>query len=512
MEAAHRPRLTTSFAQNDLCIGTTPWLGLRVFSQNQDIVPRGLLFTLAVWLTAVSLSLSRPLAAYGAAESPGQEGTSGEVSTSSSDSGQPGSGTPREAPLGISSNPGAVSIITGTGWLGQLLGLGKDSGVHLGGLWVGDANVLMSGGLKTGDWSFNSLTLLDLSLDAEKLLRLKGGTFGAEFLHFSGQPTNQDAGVVQGYNSLPGLPPLDRVELYQLWWRQELFDDKLIMRIGKSVPTYDFNNVLRPNPVQEESFSIPAVSGLIYTPIFVNPTILGKLPGYYNSATGITTTLAPTKNFYLSYGLYDGNLAHGEQPGLHGLQFKFNGYYFHIGEAGYAWRLGPQQKPGIFSVGVWHQSGKLTAVDGDVEHGAEGFYLFGSQRLWSHHPGQDNSGVSGFYQFGANTSNTMIVRQYFGAGLTGFGLVPGRPRDSLGLGFAWSWLNRDHHAGEFFFPGVPSHTTQLRNDEFMLALYYQLELLSGAYFQPALSYIPNPGQRPGIPDAVAFTLKLILLF
>jgi porin len=119
--------------------------------------------------------------------------------------------------------------------------------------------------LKTGDWSFNSLTLLDLSLDAEKLLRLKGGTFGVEFLHFSGQPTNQDAGVAQGYNSLPGLPPLDRVELYQLWWRQELFDGKLIMRIGKSVPTYDFNNVIRPNPVQEESFSIPAVSGLIYT-------------------------------------------------------------------------------------------------------------------------------------------------------------------------------------------------------------------------------------------------------
>src|SRR5262249_23287286 len=160
-------------------------------------------------------------------------------------------------PLGISSNPGAVSIVTGTGWLGQLLGLSKDSGIRLGGLWVGDANVLMSGGLQTGDWSFNSLTLLDLSLDAEKLLRLKGGTFGVEFLHFSGQPTNQDAGVVQGYNSLPGLPPLvDRVELYQLWWRQELFDGKLIMRIGKSVPTYDFNNVLRPNPVQEESFSI----------------------------------------------------------------------------------------------------------------------------------------------------------------------------------------------------------------------------------------------------------------
>jgi porin len=475
-------------------------------------VARMILIALGVWLTVVSLSLSQPLAAYAAPDSSGQDGTSGDAMTSSSDSGRLGPGASREAALGISSNPGAVNIVTGTGWLGQLLGLGKDSGVHFGGLWVGDANVPMSGGLEPGDWSFNSLTLLDLSLDAEKLLGLKGGMFGAEFLHFSGQPTNQDAGVVQGYNSLPGLPPLDREELYQLWWRQELFDGKLVLRIGKSVPTYDFNNVIRPVPLQEESFSIPAVTGLIYTPIFVNPTILGKLPGYYNSATGITTTLAPTKNLYLSYGFYDGNLAHGEQPGLHGLQFKFNGYYFHIGETGYAWRLGPQQKPGIFAFGLWHQTGKLVAVDGDVKNGAEGFYLFGSQRLWSRHPGQDNSGVSGFYQFGANTSKTMLVRQYFGAGLTGFGLMPGRPRDSMGFGLAWSWLNRDHRAGEFFFPGVSPDTTRLRTNEVMLAFYYQMELLSGAYFQPTLTYVPNPGQRPDIPDAVALTMRLIILF
>ena len=71
--------------------------------------------------------------------------------------------------------------------------------------------------------------------------------------------------------------------------------DAVIVRFGKLVPTNDFNNVVRPVPVQDAALQIPAVSGLLYTPIFVNPTILGFIPGYYNSAYGATMTLAPSQ-------------------------------------------------------------------------------------------------------------------------------------------------------------------------------------------------------------------------
>jgi hypothetical protein len=40
-----------------------------------------------------------------------------------------------------------------------------------------------------------------------------------------------------------------------------------VVRIGKTVPTYDFGNVVRPVPVQDLALRIPAVSGLLYTPI-----------------------------------------------------------------------------------------------------------------------------------------------------------------------------------------------------------------------------------------------------
>jgi porin len=220
----------------------------------------------------------------------------------------------------------------------------------------GDTNYLISGGEQPGAWSWNSLLIVSLGLDSEKLIGWKGGKFGIEFLQFDGQLTNQQAGSVQGYNSLPGPPPLDRSELYQLWWRQELFDGKLIIRVGKMVPTADFNNVLRPVPTQDQSLFIPSVSGLMFTPVFVNPTMLGVMPGYYNSAYGVTTTFAPTNNFYFSYGVYDGNIANGTQTGTRGPQF--NGYYFNIWEAGAAWEIGSDNLPGSFGIGLWNQSGQ----------------------------------------------------------------------------------------------------------------------------------------------------------
>ncbi len=409
----------------------------------------------------------------------------------------------------VSSNPGAVDIIAGTGALGRMLGLSKDSGIRLGGLWIGDSSGILSGGAVPGGWGLNSLTIADLNFDTDKLFGWKGGSIGMEYLQFTGMPTNSLAGAFPGFDSIEAGPPLTRNELYELWFRQVLFDDKLIVRIGKSVPTYDFNNVVKPVPVSEPGAAIPAVSSLVYTPIFVNPTMLGVIPGYYNSASGITITVAPTKSFYLNYGFYDGNLANRVQTGLEGPHF--NGYYFHIGEVGYAYRLGQQRKPGNIGVGVWGQTGKLKTFGNGIENGANGVYLFGSQRLWFRRPGLDNSGVSGFYQFGANNSDALLGRDYVGGGFTAFGLVPGRSDDSFGFGLAWTALNRGPHAGDPFFDQNAPLPDRLRTSQMMLQWYYQMKIVNGCFFQTALTEIPTPAQHTAT-NALALTLRVIVLF
>jgi porin len=395
----------------------------------------------------------------------------------------------------ISANPGASNIIPGTGLLGHLIGLDNIPGVRLGGLWIGNADYLFTGGVKPRTWSFNSALLLNLNINAEKLLGIPGGSLDGELLQFNGEDANGKAGVVTAYDGLSGPKPFVRTELYELWWRQSLFADKLVIRVGKTVPTYDFNNVSRAVPTADVSLQIPAVTGLIYTPIFKNPTLIGAAPGYYNSAYGITASFAPTRNRYLTYALYDGALARGVQTGLRE-DPVFDGHYFTIGEAGYAWTFGEHKLVGLLAAGGWAQTGKLYAP-GASQNGSEGFYTFGSQRLWRRHPGIDNSGISGFFQFGINDSRTMIANEYFGTGFTGFGLIPHRSVDSIGAGVAWSWLNRRYG---------------FRSNEAILQTYYQMHLIGTSFFEPVLSYIPNPGESPHTQGAVAMTAQVTVLF
>lgn len=421
------------------------------------------------------------------------------------------------APASITGNPAAENALPGTGLAGRLLHLPEDRGLRLGGVWLADTNGLISGGAQPGKWSWNSALIVGANLDAEKLVGWKGASFGVQFLQFDGQDTNGQAGAVQGYNSLPGPEPLHRSELYQLWYRQSLLDEKIIFRIGKMVPTYDFNNVARPVSTRDSALAIPSVTGLLYTPVFVNPTLLGAIGGYYNSVSGITLTLAPTGNTYLSYGFYDGNVARGVQTGMMGPQF--NGYYFNIWEAGVDWVIADKY-PGNFGAGLWYQTGLLQGPPGVTDDGTGGFYMFGSQRIWGRiaekapadggksKDGKDktftasvldgrNSSVSAFFQFGANNSDTLPMNQSFGVGLTGFGLVPHRPADSLGIGMSWAWLNEAKFQ---------------RPSELMFQGYYQAHVIAGTFLQPAVSYIPTPGGGADLGGAWAVTLRATVLF
>lgn len=419
-------------------------------------------------------------------------------------------------PASITGNPAAENAVPGTGLAGRLLRIPESTGVRIGGAWLVDSNGLLSGGAQPGKWSFNSALIVGGNFDAEKLVGWDGASFGIQFLQFDGENTNGQAGSVQGYNSLPGPPPLDRSELYQLWFRQSLFDDRVIIRIGQQVPTYDFNNVARPVATQDEALAIPSVTGLLYTPVFVTPTLLGAIGGYYNSVAGVCLSVAPTKNTYLRYGFYDGNLARGVQTGLTGPQF--NTYTFQIWEAGADWVIA-EKYPGNFGAGLWYQSGVLQGPGDISQNGTGGGYLFGSQRIWSKSepaapadggktadgksrlllppPTRPPASISTFFQAGFNNSETLPVNQSFGMGLTGFGLVPNRPSDSVGLGMSWAWLN----------PNLFE-----RSSELMFQGYYQAHLAGGTFFQPALSYIPTPGAGTDLAGAWALTFRFMVLF
>ena len=385
----------------------------------------------------------------------------------------------------IPGNPGADNVLFGTGWLGRELGFSESSGFRLGGLWIGNADIQMSGRMP-GSGSFNSLGIVDALFDMEKLAGIKGASFSATFLQFDGQDSNARAGMMTGYNGLTQQAPLNRSELYELWWRQTFFDDKISIRAGKTVPTFDFNNVSRRLPIPDEKPYVAAVSGLLFAPIFVNPSILGVMPGYYNSAWGLTLSATPTENTYLTYGLYDGSLGLNHQTGIHaGPIFDT---FFTIGEAGVSWK---GDLPGKFAVGGWGQGGEMGSVLPNAttgerlsQNGAQGIYTTMSNRLTSFSHESGTGVVVGYFQYGINNSRTMIANQFVGGGLTGIGIIPFRPRDSAGLGIGVSWLNEP--------PNNRSTSTEI-----LTQFYYQAHVIGDIYFQPTFSYVPNPGGHSG---------------
>ena len=405
-----------------------------------------------------------------------------------------------QASPAISGNPAATDYsIVGTGWLGRTLGLKDEWGIRLGGLWLADGNLVATGGAVPGGLTANQALFIGLHLDADKMVGWKGASFGFQFLQFNGSDvrgdTNAQAGSITGYNSIVSTAPFNRTELLEAWYLQDMIKDVLALRIGRVVPTYDFGNVLRPVALADPSQNIPAVSGLLWTPVFVNGSMIGAMTGYYNPANGVTLNFSPTKNFYVNLGIYDGNRAHRVETGLN--PPMFNGNWFNIGEVGVNWLLGEGHHPGQFGIGLWRQTGVLTARN-ISEDGTGGFYLFGSQRIIKNiNPKVTDSSISGFFQVGANSSQTLPITQYYGAGLTAFSPFGDRPSDSMGVGIALSRLNQNLFQ---------------RQSELMFQAYYQALVIDSIYLQPTVTYIPTPGLSPTLPGALTTTLRLTVLF
>jgi porin len=416
--------------------------------------------------------------------------------------------------LGFASNPRATDALLGNGMLGRALGLNPASGVTIGGNLLAAGNWLVSGGAKPNSTAGTAAGSLYTSVDTEKAFGLPGGEFAVAVSGLLGNDVNGDLGSVQSYNTLATSAPFNRDQLLEAWYRQRLFDDRLIIKIGKINGTGIFNAVLTPVVVDQPRLQDWTISSLLYTPVGENPTLFGRLPGYPNTAYGVAATVSPIKQLYISYGLFDGNNAAGLQTGLYAGP-HINGYKFTIGEVGVDWLLGAQHKPGVAAIGAWGQTGTLLTPYLTHENGANGVYAFGNQRLWFQHPGKDTSGILAFAQYGYTGSRAAEVNAYAGGGLTLVGLVPGRPADSIGGGVAWSKLNRAPYAGAFFFPNVssPSPSTALRPSELMTQIYYQAILVPWTLaMTAAYTYVPTPGARPDLPAAHALTLQTVLFF
>lgn len=414
--------------------------------------------------------------------------------------------------LGVPASPAAVDRAPGTGALGRWLGLPAQSPLRLGGVWVGNGSDQLGGGSPNpGGLGLAQQFLLDLQLDLHRSLGWSGAKLWVQGLQVNANQTAAIAtGSLQGSNSLVPPAPLNRTELYTYAFSQVLYDQQVRLLIGKLAPSNDFGNVVVPvSEILASPYWIPAVSSLTYTPLYAQPTLQGRLPGYPDSALGASLLIQPKafdRDVYLKLGVFDGRGGSGVRNSVQtGLATpSLAGPLFSIVELGGSWTLGVRQKPGAAGFGLWLQGGPLGCGDPSspcTESSAAGGYLIAQQRLLNFRYPKDGSGLSAFLQAGLSPARSNLFTTSIGGGLTLFAPLQSRLRDSYGIGLSWARINDQGPLAAFSNPS-----------ELIVQVYGQIHLFSNLFLTPSLTVLPIVGKMDATAPSTSALLQLVALF
>lgn len=392
----------------------------------------------------------------------------------------------------------------------------EQAGLTIGGEYIAEYTSVLDGG-RNNRGSFRNQLTLDAELDLESAFGVAGGTAFVQYLSVNANTGGSvDAGDIQFFSNIEYDRSLDII--YELWYEQSLFDDRLRLKVGKVEANNEFNYV---DAAVEFANSSAGFS----------PTIFA-FPSLPDPATSINVfgTVVDDEGFNLTlgYGLYDGAAAvDGVRTGTRGPSTFFSDDrsddYFHIWQADFSWEAilseGSLLKDGRVSLGGWYHDGEFDRFDGGTEDGTAGLFVTGEIRWFdpdrvmteagsSEAPAHSASQAGGdapdrgvylFAQYGWADDDVSEVAQHFAGGVVWRGPYASRPDDSCGIYASLADLSGSPAAG-------------FDNDEFVVDVYYRLQLTPAVYMQPEFQYIVNPSGDAAIDDAVVVGVRIGVAF
>jgi porin len=368
-------------------------------------------------------------------------------------------------------------------WWGKRQRL-KQAGITIGASLVLDGFKNFRGGLRTSTLVGASTFDLSLALDTEKLLHWKGGKFCVDLEDHAGRnPSQVLVGDLQVFDKLNSAPYL---QIFELWYQQQLFDNKLRLKIGKVDANTEFS-------VIDNGLAFLNSSTQVSPTVFVFPTTPDPMPS-------VNVFFTPCEFYYASFGAYYANRSEGfgnfvGRP--QDIQFSEFGTFL-IGETGLRWRHLPIFKNrGNLKVGFWGHTGTFTRFDGSQQQGTYGYYAVIDQTLWQPTGSpQGGRGVRTFLVYGRTQRSISAIDQHFGGGVTWTGLLAARPDDILGFSPQYAHLSRE--------AGLPYSC------ELALEAFYKIKIYRGVAFLPDLQYIIHPGGQYS--NALVGTIRMKINF
>jgi porin len=325
---------------------------------------------------------------------------------------------------------------------------------------------------------------ISLTVDTARLLKVPGGKFYVDLEDHAGRnPTTVLVGDLQIFDKLNDVPYL---QVFELWYQQQLFADKLRLKVGKVDANTEFSVIDNGLPFLNSSTQVSPT-------VYLFPTTPDPMPS-------INVFFTPTKFYYASFGAYYANRAvsFGNFVGTpQNAQLSETGWFL-IGETGWHWHHLPSLAGGgNLRLGAWGHTGSFTRFDHTPQQGVYGGYAILDQTLWQPdgeaHTGR---GVRAFVEYGQTQRTISPIDLHFGGGFTWTGPLATRPQDIVGFSPQYAHISAA--------AGLP------QSFELALEAFYRLQILRWAWIMPDLQYIINPGGQ--YPNALVATLRMKLDF
>ena len=390
-----------------------------------------------------------------------------------------------------------------------------NKGLNFGATYIADNIGNATGGVARGAIHFGRL---DLSVDADldKLVGWTGGRFYANAFVIYGRGLSRN--YVQNLATISEIEALPDQRLYNAYFEQSFFGDRLNIRAGQQAADVEFFDSQTDDLFINGTFGWPAIKAS-------NLPAGGPAPPI--AVPGIRVKAALSEQITAFAAVFNGNAAApGDgDPQLrdnHGLAFRVNDPPWVIGQVRWDYDIdvGGRALPGNFTPGGWRHYGQFddqrftqeglsiadpsgTGIAAKLR-GNWGIFAVLEQTLYrpdsvtTRGVSASAPGVTAFARIAYSPPDRSLIDLYIDGGIGVSGLVPGRPVDRFGMAVAFMRisgaarsLDRDMQS----FSDLPS---PVRSNETLLELIYEAHIKPGWLLAPYFQYVFRPSG--GIPD------------
>lgn len=315
------------------------------------------------------------------------------------------------------------------------------------GSYIAEVQDVQSGGIRSGS-VVRGLGEVDIQSDLALAFHAPPGTV---FRISALAPTGGDlsATCLGDLLGASNIAAYDAPLLYELWIGGKFAHDHLYLQAGRILADAQFALTTSSCVFLNSSFGWPA---------FISANTHNCSPAFDRSALGVFAHYDISGNLSVQAGVYDGDPfdSRTADPAAHP-----NGLNFELSRSQGAFMMGevcltrPTEadgaaRPGSIKAGLWvHTADFPDEANPSRSHsGNGGVYICAEQMLYRA-PGPadaDPKGLTGFVRSGISPGDRNLFTQVTDAGVSYQGLLPGRDKDTLGIGFTLASISPDASA------------------------------------------------------------------